>query len=151
LAGAAGSLRQGEQGFLDPVAQTVAHARALGFACFTPLLPDARGATRLRCTAAVQQAPHVGELGVALAAQQIGQVEFQVGGTGERGRIAQQTQLLAVADDTQVRSGLALSSSCMAWKADFCGCHRLHRKARVGVVQSQVVGPPAPPYVLPSR
>lgn len=56
-----------EQGFLDPVAQTVPHTRAFGFACFAPLFPDARRAARLRCTAGVQQAPHVGELGITLS------------------------------------------------------------------------------------
>lgn len=41
-------------------------------------------------TAGVQQAPDVGELGVACAAEQVLQVDFQKTGAGERGGVAQQ-------------------------------------------------------------
>ncbi|WP_434132041.1 hypothetical protein [Methylocaldum sp. GT1BB] len=53
---------------------------------------------RLGCPADMQQTPDVGEFGEALAAEQVLQVHFQKAGAGERGGVAQQAQLLAVAD-----------------------------------------------------
>jgi len=88
----------------------------------------------------MQQAPDVGEFGVALATQQVGQIDFEKAGTGEAGGVAQQAQLPAVADDAPevIRAGVeqllhGLEGGLPATTT------ALHGKARVSLVQPQGV------------
>ena len=131
---------EGEQGLFHAVAQAVAHAGALGLASFAPALPNARAA-RLRRAAGVQQAPDVGELGITLAAQQVGQVAFEVGGAGEAGGVAQQAQLAAVADNAPDVVGAGVEQLLHGLEGRlFTAAAASHGKARVGFVQREGVG-----------
>src|SRR5690606_23081674 len=96
------ALTEGQQRLLDAIAQAIAYAGAFLLAFAAPSFPDAGCATLIVVagrTTGMQQAPDVGEFGVALATQQVSQIDFEKAGTGEAGGVAQQAQLLAVADD----------------------------------------------------
>ena len=136
------TLTQREQGLFDAVAQAIPYPGAFLLTLVAPSFPDAgRTLGVCGCPTGMQQPPYIGKLGVAFAAQQVGQVDFQKTRSGKRSGITQQSQLPAVADDAPLQrfAGIeqllhGLEGGLAAPAAAFDG------HAGVGVVQSQRVG-----------
>ena len=136
------ALTECQQSLFDTIAQAVAHAGAFLLAIVAPLFPDAHRSALAEagCAAGVQQAPDVGEFGITLATKQVGQIDFEKAGTGERGSVAQQPQLLAVADDAPLQRFAGVEQFLHRLERGFLAvAAALHGKSRVGLVQSQGV------------
>jgi hypothetical protein len=124
------------------ITQTIAHANALLLAFATPLFPDASSSPliRTRRPAGVQQPPDVGKFGITLAAEQVGQIDFEKAGAGEAGRVAQQPQLSAVADDAPLQRFAGVEQFLHGLERGFSTvAAALHGKLRIGLVQAQGV------------
>ncbi|MCY1262615.1 hypothetical protein D9M68_203050 [compost metagenome] len=88
----------------------------------------------------MQQAPDVGKFGIALATEQVGEIDLQKAGASERGGVAQQAQLFAVADDTPLQRFAGVEQFLHGLERGFLAvAAALHGKPRVGLVQSQGV------------
>ncbi|MNN69064.1 hypothetical protein D3C81_1848190 [compost metagenome] len=86
--------------------------------------------------AGVQQTPDVGELGIALAAEQVSQIDFEKAGASERGGVAQQAQLFAVADDAPLQRFAGVEQFLHGLERRFLAvAAALHGELRVGIVQ----------------